>query len=84
MHAQVMVFTGMKKVVGNEEEMAAVLGHEIAHVVARHSAERMTVYMLLQLGLVFLALIGAPVNVRITVPRHLESVISRTCVCPRT
>ncbi len=35
----------------SEAEMAAVLGHEIAHVTARHSAERMSRAQLAQLGL---------------------------------
>lgn len=57
------MFTGLKQAVGTEEELAAVLGHEIAHVVARHTAERMTGYFLLQMGLLFLALLGFPINV---------------------
>ena len=34
------VFTGILKVADNQDRLAAVIGHEIAHVAARHSNER--------------------------------------------
>ncbi|KAJ3278500.1 hypothetical protein HDU76_009873, partial [Blyttiomyces sp. JEL0837] len=39
---KVFVFTGILPIVQNEDGLAAVLGHEIAHQVARHSAEKMS------------------------------------------
>ncbi|KAF2126033.1 hypothetical protein P153DRAFT_433840, partial [Dothidotthia symphoricarpi CBS 119687] len=51
---KVFVFTGILPLCGNEDGIAAVLGHEIAHVVAHHSAERMStapIIMLLALSL---------------------------------
>jgi len=36
------VFTGILEVTENQDQLAAVIGHEVAHVIARHSAERMT------------------------------------------
>ncbi|CAO3697713.1 unnamed protein product [Rhizopus stolonifer] len=39
---KVFVFTGILPVVQNEDGMAAVLGHEIAHQLARHSAEKVS------------------------------------------
>eukprot|EP01112_Ceratiomyxa_fruticulosa_P012183 TRINITY_DN3364_c0_g1_i1.p1 TRINITY_DN3364_c0_g1~~TRINITY_DN3364_c0_g1_i1.p1 ORF type:complete len:334 (-),score=35.11 TRINITY_DN3364_c0_g1_i1:136-1137(-) len=36
---KVCVFTGLFEIVKNEDQLATVLSHEIAHVVARHSAE---------------------------------------------
>ena len=36
--------------VGGEDELAAVLAHEGAHVVARHAAERITQMGALELG----------------------------------
>ncbi|KAL1930441.1 hypothetical protein VTP01DRAFT_10603 [Rhizomucor pusillus] len=39
---KVFVFTGILPFVLNEDGMAAVLGHEIAHQVARHSAEKLS------------------------------------------
>jgi predicted Zn-dependent protease len=34
------VFTGLLKVAATQDQLAAVLGHEVAHVIAGHSAER--------------------------------------------
>ena len=34
------VYTGLLKVAKTQDQLAAVLGHEVSHVVARHSAER--------------------------------------------
>ncbi len=39
---KVGVHTGLFKVVKNEAQLAAVLGHEIGHVKARHSGERLS------------------------------------------
>lgn len=41
---KVFVFSGILDVTQGEAGLAAVLGHEIAHNVARHSAERMSSY----------------------------------------
>lgn len=45
------VHTGMMKLVKNQDQLAAVLGHEIGHVLAHHGAERMSQGMLTQVGL---------------------------------
>ncbi len=37
---KIAVYTGMLEVTKNENGLAAVMGHEIAHAVAKHSAER--------------------------------------------
>ena len=39
---KVVVYTGLLKILANEDELAAVLSHEVAHIVARHAAERIT------------------------------------------
>jgi predicted Zn-dependent protease len=38
---RVGVFTGMLRVAANEDQLSAVIGHEVGHVNARHGAERM-------------------------------------------
>jgi predicted Zn-dependent protease len=47
---KVAVYTGLFPVAHNTEGLAVVLGHEIAHVLARHGAERMSQGLLAQLG----------------------------------
>ena len=37
-----VVYTGLLRLIRNEDELASVLAHECAHVVARHAAERIT------------------------------------------
>ena len=37
---QVVVFTGLIEILGSEDELAAVLAHETAHVLARHHVSR--------------------------------------------
>ncbi len=48
---RVGVNTGLFRVVQNDDQLAAVLGHEIAHNVARHAAERYSQTALTQVGL---------------------------------
>ncbi len=43
---KVGVYTGLLDLAENDDEIAAVMGHEIAHVTSRHSAERMSQQML--------------------------------------
>ena len=38
----IFVYTGMLKAFQSNHELAAVLGHEMAHVLARHTAERLS------------------------------------------
>lgn len=51
----IYVSRGLLALANNEAELAAVLGHEIGHVTARHSAERVSQGFLAQLGAVVLA-----------------------------
>lgn len=39
---KVGVYTGLIKIAGSDDELAFVMGHEIAHVTSRHSAQRAT------------------------------------------
>lgn len=48
---KVGVFTGMIDLAENQHQLAAVVGHEIGHVVAQHSAERMSTAQATVLGL---------------------------------
>jgi predicted Zn-dependent protease len=47
---KVVVYTGLLPLTLTEAGLATVMGHEIAHAVARHGSERMSDQMLIQLG----------------------------------
>lgn len=47
---KVGVYTGILPITKDEAGLATVLGHEVAHAIARHGAERMSEAMLLQTG----------------------------------
>lgn len=47
---KVGVYTGILPITKDESGLATVIGHEVAHAVARHGGERMTDAMLLQTG----------------------------------
>jgi metalloendopeptidase OMA1, mitochondrial len=47
---KVAVYTGIVAVAENADGLAVVMGHEIAHAIARHGAERMAHQKLVQLG----------------------------------
>ncbi|KAJ4363663.1 metalloendopeptidase [Neocucurbitaria cava] len=53
---KVFVFTGILPLCEDENGIAAVLGHEIAHVVAHHTAERMSQAPLILLGCIALSM----------------------------
>jgi len=48
---KIAVYTGIFPVAKNEAGLAAILGHEVTHALARHGAERMSQGLLAQLGL---------------------------------
>ncbi|MFK8069097.1 MAG: M48 family metallopeptidase [Gammaproteobacteria bacterium] len=47
---KVAVYTGILEVTANVNGLSAVMGHEIAHAIARHGAERMAYQKLIQWG----------------------------------
>lgn len=56
---KVGVNTGLFKVAENNAQLAAVIGHEVAHAIARHGAERISHGVLTEAGL---AVLGAATN----------------------
>ncbi len=52
---KIVVYEGLLSVARNEAELAVVIGHEIAHAVAKHSNERMSQQILTQYGQAILA-----------------------------
>ena len=47
---KIAVYTGLLKITKNIDSLSIVMGHEIAHAVARHSVERMSQAMTINLG----------------------------------
>jgi|TARA_B110000114_G_C15068613_1_gene388597 predicted Zn-dependent protease len=47
---KIAFYTGILQITKNEDGMAAVMGHEIAHAVAKHSVERASQALLLNVG----------------------------------
>ena len=47
---KVAVYTGILPIARDEAGLAVILGHEVAHALARHAGERMSQGMLVQLG----------------------------------
>lgn len=45
------IYTGLLKYAKNQDQLATVMGHEIAHVIAKHSNERVSSQMATQAGL---------------------------------
>jgi predicted Zn-dependent protease len=52
---KVAVYTGILPIAGNETGLAVVMGHEIAHAVAKHGDERMSQGLVTQMGGMLLA-----------------------------
>jgi metalloendopeptidase OMA1, mitochondrial len=63
---KVAVYTGMLKICKNEAGLATVLSHEIAHVIARHGAQRMSQQLVLT-G----ALMGASFSLKNNTQRNI-------------
>ncbi len=47
---KIVVYEGLMNIVSSDDELAVVVGHEVAHAVAKHSNEQMSQEMLAQYG----------------------------------
>ena len=56
----IYITRGMLERINSEAELAGVLGHEIAHVTARHSAQQISKQQLAQFGMVLGAVVAGP------------------------
>ena len=63
---KIAIYSGILSVAKNEAGLATVMSHEIAHVIARHGAQRMTQQMLLQ-G----AMIGAGLSMKNSTQKNI-------------
>ncbi len=58
--SKIGVHTGLIDLVDNQHQLASVIGHEIGHVLARHSNERMSQKVGAQLGVSLIGAVVAP------------------------
>jgi len=56
------VHTGLIKLVDNQDQLAAVIGHEVGHVLARHSNERMSQESAVKQGMGLVSAVGNPTS----------------------
>lgn len=56
----IYITRGMLENINSEDELAGVLGHEIAHVTARHSAQQISRAQLAQFGMLLGAVVAGP------------------------
>ncbi len=54
------IHTGMLALVDNQEQLAAVIGHEVGHVLAKHSNERASQEMAVNEGMSIIQAVSAP------------------------
>lgn len=54
------VHTGMLQLVDNQDQLAAVIGHEVGHVLAKHSNERASQEMAVNSGMSIIQAVSAP------------------------
>ena len=54
------IHTGMLALVDNQDQLAAVIGHEVGHVLAKHSNERASQEMAVNSGMAMIQAVGAP------------------------
>ena len=76
---KIAVYTGLLDITKNEDGLAAVMGHEIAHAVAKHSVERASRGVLLNTGTAILdiATKGAVSNINRTTGMNAVGLISQ-------
>ena len=76
---KIAIYTGILKITKNKDGLAAVMGHEIAHAVAKHSIERASRALVLNLGTAALDIFtgGAISNTRRTTGVDVAGMLRR-------
>ncbi len=76
---KVAVYTGILPITRDEAGLAAVLGHEVSHVMARHSAERMSDQLIVQMGA---SAVGAAIGLSPEVTQAGASILVNSILLP--
>ena len=69
---EIVVYEGLMKIIGSEDELAVVVGHEVAHAVAKHSNERMSQQLMAQYGA---AILGQAVSNKSAAVQQVASTV---------
>ena len=67
---KIVVYEGLMSLIGSDDELAVVIGHEVAHAVARHSNERMSQQLMTQYGA---HLVGLSLNNKSAMMKNLAN-----------
>jgi len=76
---KVAVYTGIIPVAHDEAGLAAVLGHEVSHVMARHSAERMSEQLIVQYGA---AAVGGVLGINAEITQAGAGILANSILLP--
>ena len=64
---KIVVYTGLLPYCQSDDELAAIIGHEVAHAVAKHAAEKLSQQKKAQIGAQALGVLGSVIGVSKTV-----------------
>ena len=69
---KIVVYEGLMSLVSSDDELAVVVGHEVAHAVAKHSNERMSQQLMAQYGA---AILGQAVSNKSAAVQNLANTV---------